>query len=120
MPEKRTAKESDVTFNLEGVGDFRLAQMTVRDVLNVSIERARLSSGMGDDQEVGLLASAIARITVPLVNGPDGWCTADELQDLDRENIGKIIKLYFLIVDQEDSFRVGVDTPNEEDSEKTL
>jgi len=112
----RVPKDTDFSFDVEGVGSFVFGRRTFGDRIAIRREYARLTQNV-DDIQLASLAVVASNLKVLMVSGPAGW-NPDALETMDflMDEEGaedKLFAVYDALRATEDSFRKGSDKTGE-------
>lgn len=111
----REKKDTDFTVTLEGVGDFRYCRRTLGDSIKIRSAWLDIVGQHGDDEEMAGFANIVATHRVLCVNAPEGWEDLEKLDSIKYPDlISKVIGLYELMREKEDSFRGSAKGASEE------
>lgn len=110
-PPTRAPAEGDFFVDLPGVGRFRYGRRTYGDRIRIRQHFLGILGGddEGVDEDVAAMAAIVAAHRVLCVQAPAGWqelSTIDLVVDPLAE--GRILELYALLKQKEDSFRRSV------------
>lgn len=106
----REERDTDFFISLRDVGTFRYGRKSYLDRLQIRARFLRLVKDLGEgDPDLNMYAGIIATHSVLCVEAPAGW---EDIAALDLTAPGnldlKVIELFALLKEQEDSFRKGV------------
>ena len=94
------------TVSVDGVGDFTFLRRTIRLNIAISVEQSRLGEGVDLDADLTIFIAAVAALKVLTVEAPKGW-DLDKLDTFDEESYDKIISVWGVLRDKENTFRKG-------------
>lgn len=102
----RAASNTDFTVPVEGVGTFVFGRRKMADHIKVNVEYARMTEGVEPTPWLDMVATWLSVLKVLTVRAPEGF-VVDELDPLDDETYGKLLKVHAALRAKEDSFRLG-------------
>jgi hypothetical protein len=112
----REPRDNDFVVTLPNVGTFRYGRRTYGDRLQIRSRYLNLTQDIGDDDPaIAMYAGLISTHSVLCVDAPEGWDDLAEVDVTKPENDGRIVELFSLLKDAEDSFAKGVTKSGEGD-----
>ena len=100
----RTAKPTDFTVPVEGVGTFTFGRRTMRDEVAIQVAYARIIDGVIPTAWLEAVGGWISVLGVMVARAPDGW-DVDSLDPTDPETYAKLRIVYEALSVREASFR---------------
>lgn len=105
----RIAHNTDFNVDVAGVGTFVFGRRKMADHVKIQVEYARMTEGVEPTPWLDCLVTWLAVLKVLAVRTPDDF-VVDELDPLDDDNYGKLLKVHAALRAKEDSFRPGKKT----------
>lgn len=105
----RKPSDNDFFIELDGVGTFRYGRRNYGDRIRIRAEFLRLTKGLEiDDDDLTTTAAIVAAHKVLCVEAPPGWEDLETIDMIDNpEAEEKVVELFLLLREKEDSFRKG-------------
>lgn len=100
----RRGSSTDFDVTVEGVGVFTFGRRKMADEIAIQVEYARMIDGVQPTDWLALVAGWIASLKVLTVRAPAGW-DIEEMDPLDDETYGRLMRVHAALVEQEHSFR---------------
>lgn len=92
---------------VEGVGVFSFARRNMRREMAIQAEYSRLTEGVATPTPaLDILAGVISTLKALTLSAPAGW-NIDEMDALDDEVYGRLMRVHAALRAKEDSFRRG-------------
>jgi len=102
----RAAHNTDFNVDVEGVGTFVFGRRKMADHVKINVEYSRLTEGVEPTPWLYMVATWLSVLKVLTVRAPEGF-VVDELDPLDDDTYGKLLKVHAALRAKEDSFRRG-------------
>ena len=100
----RRGSDTDFDVNVEGIGTFRFGKRKMADEIKIQVEYARMIEGVEPTEWLASVCGWISTLRTLTVLAPDGW-DIDEMDPLDDDSYGKLLRVHAALTEKERSFR---------------